>query len=88
MLIAGAAHGLKPIMNDVDAIIPGKPDISEGYVNGLELDIGGGPDFTAEMLEYEVKDGVRYQSLSAILAFYKMLNREKTKYGLRSYLRC
>ena len=80
MLIAGAAlymHGLKPIMNDVDAIIPGKPDISEGYVNGLELDIGGGPDFTAEMLDYEVKEGVRYHSLSAILAFYKMLNREK-----------
>ena len=80
MLIAGAAlymHGLKPIMNDVDAIIPGKPDISEGYVNGLELDIGGGPDFTAEMLDYKVKEGVRYQSLSAILAFYKMLNREK-----------
>ena len=80
MLIAGAAlymHGLKPIMNDVDAIIPGKPDISEGYVNGLELDIGGGPDFTAEMLDYKVKEGVRYQSLPAILAFYKMLNREK-----------
>lgn len=80
MLIAGAAlymHGLKPVMNDVDAIIPGKSDISEGYVNGLELDIGGGPDFTPEMLEYEVKDGVRYQSLPAILAFYRMLNREK-----------
>lgn len=80
MLIAGAAlymHGLKPVMNDIDAIIPGKPDISEGYVNGLELDIGGGPDFTPEMLDYEVKDGVRYQSLPAILAFYRMLNREK-----------
>ena len=80
MLIAGAAlymHGLKPIMNDIDAIIPGMQKITEGYVNGLELDIGGGPDFTPEMLEYEVKDGVRYQTLPAILAFYKMLNREK-----------
>ena len=80
MLIAGAAlymHGLKPIMNDIDAVLPGMEGITEGYVNGLELDIGGGPDFTPEMLEYEVKDGVRYQTLPAILAFYKMLNREK-----------
>ena len=80
MLIAGAAlymHGLKPIMNDIDAVLPGMKGITEGYVNGLELDIGGGPDFTPEMLDYEVKEDVRYQSLPAILAFYKMLNREK-----------
>ena len=86
ILIAGAAlymHGLRDEMNDIDAILPGMEEIKDGYVNGLELDIGGGPDMTEEMFEYQEKDGVRFQTLPAVLAFYKKMNREKDQEKIR-----
>ena len=87
ILIAGAAlymHGFKKVLNDVDAVIPEMGDKVEGRIKRLEFDLGSGDDFTPEMLQYVEKDGVKYQSLEAALAFYEMLNREKDQYWIQA----
>jgi hypothetical protein len=80
MLVGGASmfmHGLRPEINDVDMYHPQMTRMEKGYVDGFEIDAGDARNLTPGMLRYEVKHGVRVQTLPALLEFYKSLNREK-----------
>ena len=80
VVIAGGAlylHGIRPHMNDVDAIIPGLSKKVKGRQNGFDMDVGPGGDLPKEALDYVEMGGLKVQSLPAALAFYKTLNRPK-----------
>ena len=78
---AGAAmylHGLRGEVNDIDFFHPdlvGTPHRKVQF-RGWELDFGGFA-LPPECLDFVVIGGVRVQSHSGLLAFYRRLNREK-----------
>lgn len=93
ILVAGAAmhvHGLRPEINDIDMLHPDLPKFIKEHHGGFEIDAGPGGDLPAAAKQSVVVNGLRVQTLPAVLAFYQRLNRPKDQpriAGLKKHLK-